>query len=68
MADRSQESPQDLRILVRVVSGCTLGLWAFAAGLLIGVFHRGPARAVELVLAPFAIPGRTIRILNRGHW
>jgi hypothetical protein len=38
MPDRSHEIPQDLRNLVRVVSGCTLGLWAFAAGLLIGVF------------------------------
>jgi hypothetical protein len=38
LADRSQEVPQDLRNLVRVVSACTLGLWAFAAGLLIGVF------------------------------
>jgi hypothetical protein len=38
MANRSDEIPQDLRILVRVVSACTLGLWAFAAGLLIGVF------------------------------
>jgi hypothetical protein len=40
MSDRSHEiNPQDdLRILVRVVSACTLGLWAFAAGLLIGVF------------------------------
>jgi hypothetical protein len=40
MTDRSYEIPQDadLRSLVRVVSACTLGLWAFAAGLLIGVF------------------------------
>ena len=38
MTDRSDEIPQDLRNLVRVVSACTLGLWAFAAGLLIGVF------------------------------
>jgi hypothetical protein len=38
MTDRSDEIPQDLRILVRVVSACTLGLWAFAAGSLIGVF------------------------------
>jgi hypothetical protein len=40
MTDRSHEMPQDadLRNLVRVVSACTLGLWAFAAGLLIGVF------------------------------
>jgi hypothetical protein len=38
MTDRSYENPQDLRILVRVVSACTLGLWAFAGGLLIGVF------------------------------
>jgi hypothetical protein len=39
MTDRSHEVPQDdLRILVRIVSACTLGLWAFAAGLLIGVF------------------------------
>jgi hypothetical protein len=41
MTDRSHEIPQDerdLRNLARVVSACTLGLWAFAAGLLIGVF------------------------------
>jgi hypothetical protein len=38
MVNLSHEIPQDLRILVRVVSACTLGLWAFAAGLLIGVF------------------------------
>ena len=38
MTDRSHEIQQDLRNLVRVVSACTLGLWAFAAGLLIGVF------------------------------
>ena len=38
MTDRSHEIPQDLRNLVRVISACTLGLWAFAAGLLIGVF------------------------------
>jgi hypothetical protein len=31
-------SDEDLRNLARVVSVCTLGLWAFAAGLLIGVF------------------------------
>jgi hypothetical protein len=38
MTDRShEEMPQDLRTLVRIVSVCTLGLWAFAAGLLIGV-------------------------------
>ncbi|MBR0870792.1 hypothetical protein JQ633_10510 [Bradyrhizobium tropiciagri] len=28
----------DFRNLVRVISACTLGLWAFAAGLLIGTF------------------------------
>jgi hypothetical protein len=38
MADRSPENPQDLRLLVRIVSACTLGLWAFAGGLLIEVF------------------------------
>jgi hypothetical protein len=38
MTDQSREIPQDLHNLVRVVSACTLGLWAFAAGLLIGVF------------------------------
>jgi hypothetical protein len=40
MMDRSQEIPQDddLRNLVRVVSACTLSLWAFSAGLLIVVF------------------------------
>jgi len=27
-----------LRNLVRVVSACTLGIWSFAAGLLIGSF------------------------------
>jgi hypothetical protein len=29
---------RDLVILARIVSACTLGLWAFAGGLLIGVF------------------------------
>jgi hypothetical protein len=38
MTDQSQENPQDLRNLVRVVSACTLGLWSFAVGLLIGTF------------------------------
>jgi hypothetical protein len=38
MTDRSQQNPHDLRNLVRVVSACTLGLWAFAVGLLIEVF------------------------------
>ena len=40
MTDRSHEiaSDDDMRTLVHVVSACTLGLWAFAAGLLIGTF------------------------------
>jgi hypothetical protein len=40
LSDRSRDSMQDvdLRNFVRVISACTLGLWAFAAGLLIGVF------------------------------
>jgi hypothetical protein len=40
MTDHSDETLQDvdLRNLARVVSACTLGLWAFAAGLLIGTF------------------------------
>jgi hypothetical protein len=40
MTDQSHEFPQDrdLRNLVRIISACTLGLWSFAAGLLIGVF------------------------------
>ena len=40
MTDQSYEIPQDadLRNLSRLVSACTLGLWAFSAGLLIGVF------------------------------
>jgi hypothetical protein len=38
MTDRSQQNPHDLRNLVRVVSACTLGLWALAVGLLIEVF------------------------------
>ena len=32
------QGEHDLRNLVRIVSACTLGLWAFAIGLLIGVF------------------------------
>jgi hypothetical protein len=31
-------SDTDLRNLARLISACTLGLWAFAAGLLIGTF------------------------------
>lgn len=41
MTDQSYKIPQDdadLRNLARVVSACTLGLLAFAAGLLIGAF------------------------------
>jgi hypothetical protein len=40
MTDRSYEIPQDadFRNLARLVTACTLGLWAFGAGLLIGVF------------------------------
>lgn len=40
LADRFYETFQDvdLRNLVRIISACTLGLWAFAAGLLIGTF------------------------------
>jgi len=40
MTDRSYEIPQDadLRNLARLVSACTLGLWAFAVGLLIFLF------------------------------
>jgi len=32
------EYQQQLRTLTRVVSACTLGLWSFSAGLLIGTF------------------------------
>jgi hypothetical protein len=40
MTDRSSKAPidEDLRNLGRVISACTLGLWAFATGLLIGTF------------------------------
>jgi hypothetical protein len=40
MTDQSREIPQDadLRNLSRVISACTLGIWAFAVGLLIGTF------------------------------
>ena len=40
ITDRSHETLQDvdLRNLGRVISACTLGLWAFAVGLLIGTF------------------------------
>jgi hypothetical protein len=31
-------SDAELRNLARLISACTLGLWAFAAGLLIGTF------------------------------
>ena len=31
-------SDQDFRNLARLISACTLGLWAFAVGLLIGTF------------------------------
>ena len=33
-----EEYEQRLRSLARIVSACTLGLWSFAAGLLIGSF------------------------------
>ena len=33
-----EEYERRLRNLARVVSACTLGLWSFAAGLLIGTF------------------------------
>ncbi|WP_454628755.1 hypothetical protein [Bradyrhizobium cenepequi] len=33
-----EEYEEQLRSLVRVVSACTLGLWSFAAGILIGTF------------------------------
>jgi len=46
-------SDEDFRNLARLISACTLGLWAFAAGLLIGTFlfswsrirarHRSPS-------------------------
>lgn len=40
MTDRLHEnlSDADLRDLGRVISACTLGIWAFAVGLLIGTF------------------------------
>jgi hypothetical protein len=45
MTDRSYEIPQgDLRILVRVVTVCTFGPWAFAAGLLIRVAQNERSR------------------------
>ncbi len=33
-----QEYEEQLRMLIRIISVSTLGLWSFAAGLLIGVF------------------------------
>jgi hypothetical protein len=33
-----KEYEQQQRDLVRVISVCTLGLWSFAAGVLIGTF------------------------------
>jgi hypothetical protein len=34
-----QEYEAQVRYLLRVVSACTLGLWSFSAGLLIGSFY-----------------------------
>lgn len=44
MAARFHETTDEefeiqVRNLVRVVSACTLGLWSFSAGLLIGSFY-----------------------------
>jgi hypothetical protein len=38
MTYQFQPLDSDLRRLARIISACTLGLWAFAAGLLIGTF------------------------------
>ena len=39
MMQRTQNvQDADLRDLLRLISACTLGLWAFAAGILIGTF------------------------------
>jgi hypothetical protein len=39
MTERLQDvRDADLRNLLRLISACTLGLWAFAAGILIGTF------------------------------
>ena len=34
-----EEFEMQLRDLARIVSVCTLGLWSFSAGLLIGTFY-----------------------------
>jgi hypothetical protein len=34
-----EEFEAQVRNLVRLVSACTLGLWSFSAGLLIGTFY-----------------------------
>lgn len=34
-----EEFELQVRNLVRIVSACTLGLWSFSAGLLIGTFY-----------------------------
>jgi hypothetical protein len=44
MTTRSPKTPEEeyeaqVRNLLRIVSACTLGLWSFAAGLLIGSFY-----------------------------
>jgi hypothetical protein len=39
MTERLQDQQDvDLRNLLRLISACTLGLWAFAAGILIGTY------------------------------
>ena len=39
MTERLQDvQDAELRNMLRLISACTLGLWAFAAGILIGTF------------------------------
>ena len=56
MRDRLHRTVQDadLRKLVRLISVCTLGLWAFAAGLLIGTFLMPSAKTyASTILSAF---------------
>jgi hypothetical protein len=61
MTDQFLEIPQDqdFHILLRVISCCTLGLWAFATGLLIGVFLFSWSRGLPLPPKPGKIQTET---------
>ena len=54
MTDLSNEVPRDFVILARIVSACTLGLWAFAAGLLSVLVVDGACPSAGMPNSPSA--------------